>query len=72
MRNLFCDSEVHSDISLWCVVLFLTAWTVQCAIMQNNVLFELQRKFIFTFIGILNTFSCNLKNKFLEENFCEL
>jgi len=39
MRKEFCDSEVHSDVSLWWEVLFLTAWTVQCAIIQNNVLY---------------------------------
>ena len=35
----FCDSEVHSDVTLWCVVRLLTAWTVQCAVVQNSVLY---------------------------------
>jgi len=39
MRKGFCDSEVHSDVSLWCEVLCLIAWTVLCAIMQSNVLY---------------------------------
>jgi len=58
MLKKFCDSEVHSDVPLLCVVFFVTAWTVQCAIIQNNLyLFKvinctaLHRKFIFRYIG---------------------